>query len=278
MSEPLTRPAKVEESVSPSASGKSKPQKKHPQECKADNPVRGAAAASEACDDALNECAHQVPDEQIKKTMFLAAASIKESMQKDKPKRKRPSGKLKSWGELFEICTSSESNLGKAAEEYDNVKVFRVTKECDFGNDDIVKELKQQIKSRPGCSLHGSLPCTPWSTWQEMAIHRYGSKYKRKLDRRRQESVKMLNSFIECAEIALSQGGEVSFEWPRYCLGWLRPELIDFITRNDLFSIFVDGCATGMTNKEGVPVLKQWRFVTSSQRQAVSLAGLRCQH
>ena len=88
----------------------------------------------------------------------------------------------------------------------------------------------------------------------------------------------MLKSFIECAELALSLGGEVSFEWPRHCGGWLRPELISFITKHNLFSVLVDGCATGMTNKDDVPVLKQWRFITSSHRQAVSLGHLRCQH
>ena len=33
-----------------------------------------------------------------------------------------------------------------------------------------------------------------------------------------------------------------------------------------------------MTNKDGEPLLKKWRFVTSSQRQAGALSSLRCQH
>jgi len=33
-----------------------------------------------------------------------------------------------------------------------------------------------------------------------------------------------------------------------------------------------------MKDKDGVPVLKQWRFITTSQRQAVSLSAIRCEH
>ena len=84
-----------------------------------------------------------------------------------------------------------------------------------------------------------------------MAIARYGKKYRLKLEASRAESIMFLNNFIACAEIAFAQGGEVSFEWPKNCLGWLRPELIKFITKHELLSILVDGCATGMCAKNG---------------------------
>ena len=73
-------------------------------------------------------------------------------------------------------------------------------------------------------------------------------------------------------------GGEVSFEWPKNCFGWLRPELIEFVTKHELYSVLVDGCATGMCAKDGTPILKKWRFISSSHRQSVSLVGLRCKH
>ena len=248
------------------------------QDCSHPQPVKGTAAACQACDECLESAKDEVSDDDIANSVHLAAAHVKAAAGKEKKPRVRPSGKLKGWGQLFEICTSSDSNLGVAASEYDNILVFRVTKTHDFGNKAVVSELKIQIKSRPGCSIHGSLPCTVWCTWQQMCIHRYGPEYKAALDVRRLASIEMLKSFIECCEIALSQGGEVSFEWPKNCLGWLLPELIDFITRNGLYSVLVDGCATGMTDKDGVPMLKQWRFVTSSHRQAAALEKLRCPH
>ena len=54
--------------------------------------------------------------------------------------------------------------------------------------------------------------------------------------------------------------------------------MIAFIERHSLYSVDVDGCACGMTDSHGDPVLKKWKFITSSERQAHSLAGLRCSH
>ena len=241
--------------------------------------MKGAAAACAACDECLGSVEKITTDEDIQKSVHLAAACVSAAASKPKHPRPRASGKLKCWGQLFEICTSADSNLGKAADEYSvHIQVFRVTKEHDFLNKDVVAALKKEIKARPGCSIHGSLPCTVWCTWQRLNAHRYGPDFRAKLEVRRNESVEMLKSFIGCAEIVLSQGGEVSFEWPRDCLGWLRPELIDFITRNDLYSVLVDGCATGLVDKDGTPMLKRWRFVTSSHRQAAALEKLRCKH
>ena len=88
----------------------------------------------------------------------------------------------------------------------------------------------------------------------------------------------MLRHFIEIAEAVLASGGHVSFEWPRHCAGWLQKDLATFIQKYDLYSVAVDGCACGLVDKNGEPFLKKWQFVTSSERLAQSLAGLRCQH
>ena len=68
-------------------------------------------------------------------------------------------------------------------------------------------------------------------------------------------------------------GGIVTFEWPRHCLGWMFKELLLFILKWRMFVIDIDGCACGMTDANGVPFLKQWRFVSSDPRVAQSLGG-----
>ena len=88
----------------------------------------------------------------------------------------------------------------------------------------------------------------------------------------------MLQNFVEIGDAVLAAGGHVSFEWPRHCSGWILPELMYFIHRHNLFVADVDGCACGMTDSKGEPMLKKWRFITSSERQAQSLSSLRCQH
>ena len=88
----------------------------------------------------------------------------------------------------------------------------------------------------------------------------------------------MLKHSREAAEVALSFDGHMSFEWPRHNSGWLLPELVAFIAQHGLTEGLVDGCACGMTNAKGKPILKRWRFVCSSPRLATTLGAIRCQH
>ena len=87
-----------------------------------------------------------------------------------------------------------------------------------------------------------------------------------------------MKNFIKVGEVALANGGAVSFEWPRYNLGWMISELIEFITQHGLHEALVDGCACGMKNSNGEPLLKPWRFITSSASLASNLCYLRCPH
>ena len=107
------------------------------------------------------------------------------------------------WGTVIEVCTAEDSNLGLAANEFSNVEVIRITKNEDFAKPSTVERVKQALRDKPGTSLHGSLPCTVWSTWQHMAIAKHGSQYLRKLEKRRKRAIKMLVSFIQCEELGL---------------------------------------------------------------------------
>ena len=129
------------------------------------------------------------------------------------------------------------------------------------------------IKNKPGFSAHASLPCTFWSQWQRIN-HYKNPPSQSDID----HQIRLLRHFIEIAEAILASGGHISFEWPRHCSGWCRPELIEFIAKHNLYTVNVDGCACGMTDSHGDPILKQWRFITSSERQAKSLSALRCEH
>eukprot|EP00973_Karenia_brevis_P036270 5002746-Karenia_brevis.AAC.1 len=72
--------------------------------------------------------------------------------------------------------------LGKTAQEFGRrIMVFRVTKREDLGSPSFVGQLYDHVRSYSGMSLHASLPCTPWSQWQSMSVHRYGRRYARRL-------------------------------------------------------------------------------------------------
>ena len=155
---------------------------------------------------------------------------------------------------------------------------MRITREDTFPERSCVERLEALISEKPGICLHASLPCTVWSTWQRVNLSRLGHTFQHRLSVRRKQAVKMLRSFISLGEKVLSLGVHVSFEWPRHCSGWARRELMEFISKNSLFVADVDGCAVGMHNSHGQPLLKQWRFVCSNDRLATSLSHLRCRH
>ncbi len=52
------------------------------------------------------------------------------------------------------------------------------------------------VKNNPGASLHGSLPCTPWSTWNRLNLHKLGFSVPKKLEQSREISLIMLKHFI----------------------------------------------------------------------------------
>eukprot|EP00973_Karenia_brevis_P012494 1695446-Karenia_brevis.AAC.1 len=53
-------------------------------------------------------------------------------------------------GKLVELCTSPDSNLGKAALEFgERITVYRVTQREDLGNPSFVRQLHDQVRSCP---------------------------------------------------------------------------------------------------------------------------------
>ena len=126
--------------------------------------------------------------------------------------------------------------------------------------------------------MHGSLPCTTLSSWQNICIAKGGIEYEQELEERRKQLRRMLKKFLFLAAKVIMNGGIVTFEWPRHCLGWMFKELLLFILKWRMFVIDVDGCACGLVDANGAPHLKQWRFLSSDPRVAQSLAGLACAH
>ena len=78
----------------------------------------------------------------------------------------------------------------------------------DLMNNDMCLQLDNQLNNEGKVGLWGSVPCTVWSLWQEMAIHRFGAKYTAKLDARRLRSRMMLKRFIRSAASCLEQFGD----------------------------------------------------------------------
>ena len=179
---------------------------------------------------------------------------------------------------LLEFCCSPESQLGKTSSEH-GIHVIRLHKAfADLMDPMVIEQILCFASSHPGISMHASIPCTPWSVWQNMAIHRYGQRYIDKLEQKRKQSLIMLRHCFMIARVVIEGGGHFSFEWPRFCSGWLRCELLEFIVEFDLSSAVFDGCSFGLVDKTGTAIKKPWRMVTTSKTLAHNLSQHTCMH
>jgi hypothetical protein len=61
------------------------------------------------------------------------------------------------------IRTSEDSALGKANDERNTDHIRLTEKSSDMANDEEVRD----TKLFPGADLSGSIPCGPWSRWQD---------------------------------------------------------------------------------------------------------------
>ena len=75
---------------------------------------------------------------------------------------------------LFEFCCDENSTLGQINEER-GINHFRLTtKNSDMSSQWENDSLLKVIEQFPGCDLWGSIPCGPWSQWQNVNLHQYG--------------------------------------------------------------------------------------------------------
>ena len=126
---------------------------------------------------------------------------------------------------LIEFCTADDSMMGKVGKD-SGVHVVRCSEShLTVEDKGTMKVLYNIVDTKPGVDLWGSLPCDPWSQWQTLNIHQYGQAFADELEARRQKSRLLIKNFCKLARAVARQGGRVTFEWPRHCVGWSDQEL-----------------------------------------------------
>ena len=238
-----------------------------------------AVAASVACDAAsllpqehVQELFQESFDQGGVTSCFGAAANPEVK----KPKHGKGKHKLVGKDVLFEFACSKDSNLGKVGQEC-GVRVIRLCKEdIDLEDPQSIDQLASQVDASKGCSIHCSIECKPWSQWQHLNKSKHPHLTAR-IRKEQEDSAALVEQFIRIANICLDNGGECSFEWPRFCTGWALPAIQAWILERNLHSATFNGCTVGV-EADGQPAKKPWRFLTSSMRLAQNLAALKCTH
>ena len=225
------------------------------------------------CDEFIANLISDFPEDEIKSLVSNATLGVFEVKPPKERRIRKDTDRC-----MLEFCCSPESSLGNVNEQK-RIKHFRLTKEnSNMSHLQEGESLRLMMAQHPGADLRGSIPCDPWSTWQQVNVAKHGCPFIQRLRFKRKVSRRILKNFIQTAEQTLSLGGHVAFEWPRGCHGWRIPELIAFTKGHNLFVAEPDGCAFGLTDNEGVPHLKKWRVVTSCYRLAKGLDAHKCKH
>ena len=113
--------------------------------------------------------------------------------------------------DMFEAFCADDSSIGKIAPQF-GINVCRFSlKTLNLGTKSGTQLALAQIRANAGASMHSSLPCTPWSTWNHMNSHKYGKAFTDKLESKRDQSFMMLNNFFLLAREIIALGGDVSF-------------------------------------------------------------------
>ena len=74
----------------------------------------------------------------------------------------------------------------------------------------------------------------------------------------------LIPGFVKLAEMIISRGGDISFEWPSGCSLWDEPEIVDLLQRYSLNKVEMHGCAAGLrSDRSGLPVKKPWTIATT---------------
>ena len=142
--------------------------------------------------------------------------------------------------------------------------MIRYTAADDLSNPSTIKRALDDIRTRSGVHLHGSIPCTPWTAWQRINLSNAKPEARERILSDRQASLEYVKTFGRLGKATIARGGSISFEWPRRCEGWKEEVAMSMMSQLNLEPIEIDGCAVGVRSKSGDPSLKPWRIAVNS--------------
>ena len=170
---------------------------------------------------------------------------------------------------VWEMCCAPDSAITAEASAR-RLRAERLTLETgwDLSTEAAGAEARKLALGKKVLRVWLSLPCTPWSSIQNLNALVPSAMAKRSEGRKL--SRKMLRV---CLPVLLTvfeaNGGHFYFEWPTLSQGWRVPELLDFQDRvravgGQVYRCRVDGCAYGLkSTRTGLPLRKKWTILTS---------------
>ena len=161
-------------------------------------------------------------------------------------------------GKVFvEFCCAADSQLKRVCKKlgirYLGLSLDWVDLRDSQQMDQIVEWARFQTDEQ-GFELHlfGSLPCTVWSSLQQLNLFKLSDDFKHDLELRRRETLTSVDNFVCLGHIAQRSGGSVSFEWPKGCSSWHQPTVLQMMVTFDMFSSYPTGCSFKLCIKDAI--------------------------
>ena len=162
---------------------------------------------------------------------------------------------------MIEFCCGQDSNLGKPSKASRGCKVIRVHERIDASSrscDDMIwGELGPIVRNNPLVKVlvYAALPCTGGSSWQ--FVNEAGGPNEKVREKKRMFR-KLLKSLRRLMLRLADYKPFLAFELPKSCAYWKWPEVQSLVKQYNLVKFRVDGCAVGVVDHAGAPLLKSW--------------------
>ena len=169
---------------------------------------------------------------------------------------------------LIEFCCSKNSAMGNNNRESQGCRVVRVHEQLDARTDKCRKQVTSEVEAfrmeHPNAPIlvYAALPCTGGSSWQfvNQAVGNCEA-----IKKKRQQFRTLFKALKRLLKSLSSDGGHVflTFELPRTCLYWKWSEVQSLMQQHRLCKFRIDGCAVGVKDAKGLPLLKSWTLASN---------------
>ena len=169
---------------------------------------------------------------------------------------------------LIEFCCSQNSAMGNNNKESRGCRVVRVHEQLDAKTAECRNNIMMEVEAfrveHPSAPVfvHAALPCTGGSSWQfvNQAVGNCET-----IKKKRQQFRTLLKALKRLLKSLSSDGGCVflTFELPRTCLYWKWSEVQSLVHQYQLCKFRIDGCAVGVKDTKGLPLLKSWTLASN---------------
>ena len=110
---------------------------------------------------------------------------------------------------LVEAWCAEDSELGKVGEKRGR-RVIRYTAADDLSDPGTIRNALNDIRTRRAVHLHGSIPCTPWTSWQRINLCQAAPETRDRIMAERAASLEYVKTFERLGKATLARGGSVS--------------------------------------------------------------------